>query len=300
MPIDPPSTEGPVPETHRSRERRGVWVSGLVSAGLFTLPWFMALLVGVYAEIQPAPDIVLELYEPLEAVVLRLDPPSTEEPDLPDDAPVEELEEPDPTDPDGKEEEVPPDEVGEEDGEEDATDTVDEEAKGNGEEGGTDLEGAPAEEGAPPGDGSTGRGQGKGVGFGAIQRRAKKGWKSQCKVPHPNIRRGTDGIMEVDRSLVEYHTSSLKRFMELGYSEPFNRDGVKGFYIGGFGCKSPVHKAGLRRGDVVLTVNGKKTRTWIGVYLMYKKLKKKENFEVVVLRRGENEPRTLRFRVVGS
>ena len=287
-------------ETHEQRERRGFWVSALTSAGLFTMPWFMALLVGVYAEIQPAPDIAIELYEPFEAVVLQLDPPSTVEPDLPDPDEVEEPEPVEDDDPSAEEEEVPPEEVGEEDGAEDATDTVDEEARGDGVEGDEPLDGPTSDEGDAPGDGDE-AGEGKGRGPGVFTRRAKKGRKSQCAVPHPNIREGeTSGVMEIDRSLVDYYTSSLKRFMELGYSEPFNRDGVKGFYIGGFGCKSPVHKAGLRRGDVVLTVNGKKTRTWIGVYLMYKKLKKKENFEVVVLRRGENEPRTLRFRVVGS
>jgi len=311
--MDEPTTEpgasrdepGPPREGHVARERRGVWVSAAVSGGLFSLPWVMALVVGVYADFQPAADLAVELYQPLEPVVLQLDPPNTEERDIPDPEPDEEPpEQPEPveeTDEDGLEEEVPPEDLGEEEGADDAIDSVDEEPAGDDEpQGGTELEGIETDDGEPEGKEDEAPGNSMGRGRALWLRRAKKGWKSQCKVPHPNIRKGDDGIMEIDRSLVDYYTSSLKRFMELGYSEPFKRDGVKGFYIGGFGCRSPVHKAGLRRGDVVLTVNGRKTRTWIGVYLMYKKLKNKDHFEVVVLRKGEEAPRTLHFRVVDS
>ena len=119
---------------------------------------------------------------------------------------------------------------------------------------------------------------------------------SRCRDPHPNVRTGDDGVVEIDRALVDEVTRNLESFMQLGYSRPHDEDGVKGWYISGFSCASPVHKAGFRRGDVVLTVNGKKTRSWVGVYLMYQKLKKKDAFEVSLVRRGE--PITLRFRVV--
>lgn len=293
----------PPTETHRSRERRGVWVSALISAGLFTAPWIMALAVGVYAEFEPATDIVIDLYEPIETVYLTLDPPPSEEPNFPEPPDLE-------VDaPDGVEEEVPPEDAGVEEGDDEGTDTVDEEAaEGAGEgEGGDDGPAdaeAPVDDGAEPvarkvGGGDDAEGEG-GDGDGPRSRYARKGTRSSCKEPHPNVREGTDGVMEVDRSLVEYYTASLSRFMELGYSEPFNKDGTKGFYIGGFGCKSPVYKAGLRRGDVLLRVNGQKTRTWVGVFFLYKKLKNKDVFEVELIRKGSDTPQTLTFRVVDA
>ena len=60
----------------------GLGISAFISVGLFALPWLLALLVGVWADLQPANDIVVELYEPLEAVYLQLDPPADEESEL--------------------------------------------------------------------------------------------------------------------------------------------------------------------------------------------------------------------------
>jgi type II secretory pathway component PulC len=102
--------------------------------------------------------------------------------------------------------------------------------------------------------------------------------------------------MEIDRSLVEKYTKNLESFISLGYSRPYDENGIKGWYISGFSCTSPVHKAGFRRGDVLLNVNGKNTRSWVGVFMMYQRLKNKEDFEVHLIRKGA--PLTLRFRVV--
>ena len=118
-----------------------------------------------------------------------------------------------------------------------------------------------------------------------------------CNEPHPNIRTGADGVLEIDRSLVEQYTKNLESFMSLGYSRPYDENGVKGWYISGFSCTSPVQKAGFRRGDVLLRVNGKPTRSWVGVFLLYQRLKNKDVFEVELLRKGK--PVRLQFRVVG-
>lgn len=118
----------------------------------------------------------------------------------------------------------------------------------------------------------------------------------KCKEPHPSVRVGQDGVVEVEKAYVDAVTKNLKAFMELGYSRPHDEDGVKGWYISGFGCTSPVHKAGFRRRDVLLRVNGKKTRSWAGVFLLYQKLKRKSEFQVELLRR--EEPVTLQFRIV--
>lgn len=124
------------------------------------------------------------------------------------------------------------------------------------------------------------------------------GGKSKaCEAPHPQIRAGDDGILEIDRALVDAYTKNLETFMQLGYSRPYDEEGLEGWYISGFSCKSPVAKAGFQRGDVLLTVNGRKTRSWMGVFLLYQKLKHKDEFEVELVRKGE--PVTLRFRVVG-
>ena len=146
-------------------------------------------------------------------------------------------------------------------------------------------------------------GEGDGCVWGALPCKGRSGARTaktrrprSCDQPNPNIRAGADGTLEIDRSLVDRYTKNLESFMTLGYSRPHDEDGVHGWYISGFGCGSPVAKAGFQRGDVVLSVNGRKTRTWVGVYLLYQKLKNKDDFVVEVVRKGK--PVTLRFRVV--
>jgi hypothetical protein len=127
------------------------------------------------------------------------------------------------------------------------------------------------------------------------QRKGKN--KLDCTKPHANVREGEDGVVEIDRSLVDEYTQNLQTFMTLGFSRPYDEEGIKGWYISGFNCTSPVHKAGFRRGDVLLEVNGKNTRSWIGVFLLYQKLKNQADFEIKLVRKGQAT--TLRFRVVG-
>ena len=126
--------------------------------------------------------------------------------------------------------------------------------------------------------------------------RTAKGRKKNCEKPHPNVRKAADGTVEIDRALVDHYTDNLESFMKLGYSRPYDEGDVHGWYVSGFSCTSPVSKAGFERGDVLLSVNGKKTRSWVGVFMLYQKLKKKDDFTVELVREGQ--PVTLRFRVV--
>ncbi|MEN0064149.1 MAG: hypothetical protein AAGA48_18510 [Myxococcota bacterium] len=163
---------------------------------------------------------------------------------------------------------------------------------------GTD-EGSGGDDAAVEGKGTATLAKGGKAGAAKPRPRARRRRRpAKCQLPHPHIRKGDDGIMEIDRSFVRAMTKNLKTFMSLGYSRPYREDGVKGWYISGFGCASPVFKAGFRRKDVLLTVNGKNTRTVTGVFLLYMKLKKQSDFEVRLLRRGKR--RTLKFRVVPS
>ena len=113
------------------------------------------------------------------------------------------------------------------------------------------------------------------------------GRKSRCKSSSDDVSPQDDGSFRVKRSLVEHYTSSLKNFNSLGWSGPYKENGERGWKIGGFGCNSPLHFAGLRRGDVVKTVNGKKTNTWIQVFGAYTKLKRHEEFVIALVRKGE-------------
>ncbi|MEQ1501246.1 MAG: hypothetical protein ABMB14_03405 [Myxococcota bacterium] len=170
---------------------------------------------------------------------------------------------------------------------------------GSSDEDGGEAEGPADDGGAKHTAGAGGAGDGAGAPPPKTAKPSRSGKaQKKCTDPHPHVRVGRDGVVEIDRSLVDEYTKNLESFMSLGYSKPYDDDGLKGWYIGGFSCTSPVNKAGFRRGDVLLSVNGKNTRSWVGVYLLYQKLKNRSDFEVELVRKGE--PVKLHFRVVSG
>ena len=130
----------------------------------------------------------------------------------------------------------------------------------------------------------------------ADAKRKKKKSRRKCAKSYDGIRRRPDGTYEVSRTLVNYYTASVKHFNELGWSKPNERGDGKGWFIHGFGCNDPLYHGGLRRGDIILTVNGKKTNNMMQVLMLYTRVKTKRHFEVVVRRRGKEV--TLRYNVV--
>jgi hypothetical protein len=124
----------------------------------------------------------------------------------------------------------------------------------------------------------------------------KAGRKGRCGDPVPEIRKLDDGHWEVDRSIVEHYTANLKRFNSLGWSRRYDRDGVQGWQVGGFGCASPLWKAGVRSSDVIRSVNEKKTYNVMQILGIWLGQRGREEFVIEVLRRGE--PVTLRYTLV--
>ncbi len=251
----------------------GVLLSAALALGVFAAPWGLA----IWASLQDAAYVVEVMFRPPppeEPVFLQAELLEEEEPAPPLAEEVDEL---------ADDVDAPP-----EDG--DADEIVESSAS----------ESAPGADGASAREGDAGEPVSVEARLKEARRarlkRIRARRREKCSEPHPHVRQGRDGIVEVDRSYVESVTKNLKTFMQLGYSHPHREDGVKGWYISGFGCTSPVHKAGFRRRDVVLTVNGRKTRTWPQVFLVYQSLKNQDAFEVALLRKGE--PQTLRFRVV--
>jgi len=157
----------------------------------------------------------------------------------------------------------------------------------------------PAPEAPPTEAAAIGRREGSDDGEGAkVARKPKK--KRHCKsVESDDIRKLDGTTWAVSRSLLDFHTQSIKHIMSLGWSGPYDGDdGTKGWQIAGFGCKSDLYIGGLRRNDVVLAVNGKPTRNVVQVYGLYRKLRKKNSFEIEILRKGERK--VLRYQVVES
>lgn len=123
----------------------------------------------------------------------------------------------------------------------------------------------------------------------------KRGSRARCNKPMPEIQAAGERYWTVERDLVEYYTASFARLNSLGWSGRYDEGDERGWKISGFGCNSPLYRAGLRRGDVIQSVNGRKTYNLVQVFATWKKLRKMDEFEVQVLRRGETIRLTYRL-----
>lgn len=120
--------------------------------------------------------------------------------------------------------------------------------------------------------------------------------KGRCNRVSKDIQKVGERHFKVARHLVEYHTASIERINALGWSKSYDEGGQKGTFVSGFGCTSDPYLAGLRRGDVIQEVNGKKTNNLLQVFFAWQKLKNDDHFIVRILR--DNRPLTLTYDVI--
>lgn len=120
--------------------------------------------------------------------------------------------------------------------------------------------------------------------------------KERCGESFPGVLSVAADTFHVDREVLDYYSASVARLNTLGYSHRYEEGEVKGWVVGGFGCKSPLWHGGLRARDVVQTVNGKKTHNVLQIVGIWLSQRHKSSFEVTVLRKGKLV--TLHYKVV--
>lgn len=122
--------------------------------------------------------------------------------------------------------------------------------------------------------------------------------KRSCETPNPGIDRLGSDRFEVDRSIVDAYAKKPATLSALGWVN--RHDGASGkadgFQVGGIRCGNDLHAAGLRNGDVVHAVNGRPVRSIPEAIWAYTKLRKADEIEVEITRKGAR--RTLTFQMV--
>ena len=104
----------------------------------------------------------------------------------------------------------------------------------------------------------------------------------------PHIREIERDRFEIDRVLVNRYAYNVNALMKLGWVYPHvdetgRRDGYR---IGGIRPGNILYQGGLRSRDIVMSVNGRPTRNMTQVLLAHSQLSFRDDFEVVVKRRG--------------
>ena len=117
--------------------------------------------------------------------------------------------------------------------------------------------------------------------------------------PIPEIERLDRGQWVIQRSLVKHYMGSIQRINSLGWSRTHDDENGKpdGMRLGGIRCNNDLHRAGIRSGDIVHTVNGHNVRNIVQAMLVYTRVRRDPTVRVVITRRGQR--RTLTYRIQG-
>jgi len=122
--------------------------------------------------------------------------------------------------------------------------------------------------------------------------RPKKRKRRRC-APDPieEIRHHGATMWTVERSIIKHYTRSLKRINSLGWSKQHEgSDGrPDGMAIYGVKCNNDLHRAGIRSGDVVHSVNGHRVRNIPQAIAAYLAVRNDRVVKVDLTRRGERK-----------
>ena len=111
--------------------------------------------------------------------------------------------------------------------------------------------------------------------------------KKACLEPVPEIIALGHGTYQVERHFVDDYATHIKKLDTLGYVKQHKPDEGRsdGMLLRGVRCGNALHQAGLRSGDVIHTVNGRKVRSIAAAILTYTTQRRKKVVEVEITRR---------------
>jgi len=129
--------------------------------------------------------------------------------------------------------------------------------------------------------------------------RAKAGGRTKKCTPEPNPRIVPIGEQRwrLDSKMVDYYATHIKALDALGWVSKWKaEDGSrKGFKVGGLSCGNDAWLAGLRNGDVVLTVNGTKVSSILEGIAAYARHRKADVIALEILRKDTIRVHTYRM-----
>ena len=122
--------------------------------------------------------------------------------------------------------------------------------------------------------------------------------RGKCNVENPNIKRAGKNAYSVPKSTVKHYSTHWKEASRLAHlSWAVARDGSRlGIRIRGISCRSPLKFTGLRRGDIVISVNDHSVQSEKDLLKVYGRLLFWKKMDVKV-KRGK-EMVTLRYDII--
>jgi len=92
----------------------------------------------------------------------------------------------------------------------------------------------------------------------------------------------------IDRSLLEHYANNMDDiYKNIGITEIKDKKGLKGFKINFVRKDSPFSKLGIRRNDVIKSINGQEITSYNAAFGVYKNIKNVDNLSLVIIRGKE-------------
>ncbi len=111
--------------------------------------------------------------------------------------------------------------------------------------------------------------------------------KKKENVPEGEVSQG-DGITIVDRSLLEHYSKNMNDIWKnIGIMEIKDGDKIKGFKVNFVKRGSDFAKLGLRRGDIIKSINGQELNSYKSAFDIYKNIDTMDNLTMKILRRNK-------------
>jgi general secretion pathway protein C len=100
----------------------------------------------------------------------------------------------------------------------------------------------------------------------------------------------------IDRSLIEHYAENMDDiYKNIGIKEVHGKKGLEGFKISFIKHGSPFSKLGIKRNDVIKSINGQAMTDYKAGFSVYKGIKDTENLSIVVVR--DNEEMELEYEI---
>ena len=98
----------------------------------------------------------------------------------------------------------------------------------------------------------------------------------------------TGGVRIIDRSLLEHYAENMDDiYKNVGISEVRKGKDLNGFKINFVRKDSPFAKLGIRRNDMIKSINGQEIKSYNTAFDIYKNIKNVENLSLVITRNKE-------------
>jgi hypothetical protein len=122
-----------------------------------------------------------------------------------------------------------------------------------------------------------------------VAKKRRKGKRRPCEPDLAEIAQVTDQGYRVEDSLVAFYAGHPRETEKLARTW-WNKDEAgerDGFRVGRVRCGTVLHQLGLRSGDAVMAINGKRIQSYTDGLTAYLKVRQKQLFWVDVFRKGE-------------